>query len=149
VEDPNAGAAEHPDRERIALGVRQPWAELILRGVKTIEVRTLPTSIRGPIYLYASKIVATTPAACLAARKHEIEVAALPRGLLVGTVDIVGCERCRQADAAAACLTPDVILGKLAWKLANPRPLRVPLEVRFLPYGVWFYPFQRKNLQQF
>ena len=42
---------EHPNKELIALGVRQPWAELILRGIKTIEVRTLPTSIRGPVFI--------------------------------------------------------------------------------------------------
>jgi hypothetical protein len=136
---------EHPNRELIALGVRQPWAELILRGLKTIEVRTVPTSVRGPIYLYTSKVLATTPAAQSAIQRHSLDVDALPRGLLVGTVDIVACEPCRPADADRACLTPDIIAGKLAWQLANPQRLQAPLKVRFLPYGVWFYPFRRKG----
>jgi hypothetical protein len=139
------GQVQHPNRELIALGVRQPWAELILRGIKTIEVRTLPTQVRGPIYLYTSKVIATTPAAQSAAAAHALKIDALPRGLLVGTVDIVGCERCRPSDANAACLTPEIVEGKLGWKLANPQRLDKPLKVRFLPYGVWFYPFRRKG----
>ena len=136
---------EHPNKELIALGVRQPWAELILRGIKTIEVRTVPTSIRGPIYLYTSKVIASTPAARLAADLHELDVDALPRGVLVGTVEIVGCEPCQPADAELACLTPATVAGKLGWKLAKPQRLETPLKVRFLPYGVWFYPFHRKG----
>ncbi|QDT55171.1 ASCH domain protein [Caulifigura coniformis] len=136
---------EHPDKELIALGVRQPWAELILRGIKTIEVRSLPTNVRGPIYLYSSKKLAETPAAEAAAARHGIETIALPRGLLVGTIDIVGCESCRPSDAEAACLTPQIIAGKLGWRLEKPHRLATPLPVRFLPYGVWFYPFRRKG----
>jgi len=136
---------EHPNKELIALGVRQPWAELILRGIKTIEVRTVPTSIRGPIYLYTSKVVATTPAAQSAIERHDLDIEALPRGLLVGTVDILGCEPCGPADADRACLTPDIVEGKLGWRLTNPQRLEKPLKVRFLPYGVWFYPFRRKG----
>jgi hypothetical protein len=136
---------KHPDKELIALGVRQPWAELILRGIKTIEVRTLPTSVRGPIYLYTSKVLAETDAAVAAAEKHGIDVTALPRGRLVGTVEIVDCRPCEPAEATRACLTPDLVRGKLGWQLANPERLEEPLNVRFLPYGVWFYPFQRKG----
>ena len=136
---------EHPNKELIALGIRQPWAELILRGIKTLEVRTLPTSIRGPIYLYTSKVLADTPAAQAAAALHGLDVSALPRGVLVGTIEIVDCLPCRAADANDACLTTDIVAGKLGWRLANPERLPAPLRVRFLPYGVWFYPFKRKN----
>jgi predicted transcriptional regulator len=39
-----------------ALSIRQPYAELILRGVKTIEYRSWPTRIIGqPFYIYAAK----------------------------------------------------------------------------------------------
>jgi predicted transcriptional regulator len=38
-----------------ALSVRQPWAELILRGIKTIEVRSRLTKIRGCVQIYASR----------------------------------------------------------------------------------------------
>jgi len=38
-----------------ALSVRQPWAELILRGEKQIEVRTWSTNYRGWIWLHTGK----------------------------------------------------------------------------------------------
>ena len=39
-----------------ALSIRQPYAELILRGVKTVEYRTRATRIVGErFYIYASK----------------------------------------------------------------------------------------------
>jgi hypothetical protein len=133
------------DRERIALGVQQPWAELILRGVKTVEIRSQGTRQRGPIYLYASKRVSTLPAAAEAAARHGVDVESLPRGLLVGTVEIVGSEPAGAEDAAAACLPVELLTGKFGWQLASPRRLAEPLMPRFLPYGVWFYPFQRRG----
>ena len=40
----------------LALSIRQPYAELILRGVKTIEYRSRPTRKIGErFYIYASK----------------------------------------------------------------------------------------------
>ena len=37
-----------------ALSVRQPWAELILRGHKTIEVRSRRTNLRERVFIYAA-----------------------------------------------------------------------------------------------
>jgi hypothetical protein len=133
------------DRERIALGVQQPWAELILRGVKTVEVRSQDPRIRGPIFLYASKRTSALPAAAEAAARHGIDVESLPRGVLVGTVEIVGSELAGPEDATAACLPAELLAGKIGWRLASPRRLEEPLAPRFLPYGVWFYPFKRKR----
>lgn len=49
------------DRERrsaeLALSVRQPWAELILAGRKTIEVRGWGTDYRGPLWLHTGRHV--------------------------------------------------------------------------------------------
>ncbi len=40
----------------LALSIRQPYAELILRGIKTVEYRLRVTRIVGErFYLYASK----------------------------------------------------------------------------------------------
>ena len=39
----------------LALSIRQPYAELILRGVKTIEYRSRPTRLIGQrFYIYAT-----------------------------------------------------------------------------------------------
>jgi hypothetical protein len=133
------------DPDRIALGIQQPWAELILRGVKTLEIRSQATRQRGPIYLYASKRPSSLDAAATAARLHEIEVAKLPFGLLVGTVNLVDCRPCTAKDAKAACVPAELLKGQYAWQFAEPRRLSEPAAVRFLPYGIWFYPFKRRR----
>ena len=135
----------HPDPSLIALGIQQPWAELILRGIKTIEVRSLPTQIRGTIYLYTSKRTSTFDFAAKAVETYDIDLDALPKGLLVGTVDIVDSRPCTAKDATAACVPGELLAKRQAWLLANPERLSKPLEVRFLPYGVWFYPFRRRT----
>lgn len=48
---------QDPDRAALALSVRQPWAELILAGRKTIEVRAWDTNYRGPIWLHTGRHV--------------------------------------------------------------------------------------------
>ena len=46
----------------LALSIRQPYAELILREIKTVEYRTRPTRIIGErFYIYASKAKAARP----------------------------------------------------------------------------------------
>lgn len=39
-----------------ALSIKQPWASLIVHGIKDIENRTWKTNFRGRIYVHASKI---------------------------------------------------------------------------------------------
>jgi hypothetical protein len=140
-----SGSPRDLDRNRIALGVRQPWVELILRGIKTIEVRNTGTQQLGPIYLYTSKVLAETPAALRAQRQHDVDVADLPRGRLVGSVEIVASRPCTPADAETACVPTSLLEGKFAWVLERPARLEEPVRPRFLPYGVWFYPFRRRT----
>ncbi len=134
-----------PDLERIALGIRQPWAELILRGVKTIEVRSSHTKQRGTIYVYASKKFATNSAAEQVVEEHDLELDTLPRGVIVGTVRIVDSVVTSADDEQQSCLPPSLLEGKFGWHLADASRLAEPLTPRFLPYGVWFYPFRRRS----
>ncbi len=133
-----------PDPDRIALGIRQPWAELIVRGIKTVEVRTLDTRVRGTIYVYASKKLAEGSIAAEAADRYDLDCASLPRGMVVGSVELYDTARATSSDAEAACLPRDQLAGRYAWYLRNARRLDTPLRVRFLPYGVWFYPWKRR-----
>jgi hypothetical protein len=137
-----------PDPDIIALGVRQPWVELILRGVKTIEIRSLDTRVRGLIYLYASKKFSDLPAARVAAREHELDVPRLPAGLLVGSVEISHTRRAVPGDTRAACVPAALLKQQFAWELRNPVRFAAPMPVRFLPYGVWFYPFRRRGSRE-
>jgi hypothetical protein len=99
-----------------ALSIRQPFAELILRGVKTVEYRSRPTRIVGErFWIYASmgrspkpgagsrkvwadNIVVPTEAPPrwmveLAEQVGMIEPDAdLPRGVIVGSAVIERCE---------------------------------------------------------
>jgi hypothetical protein len=136
-----SGATDH---DRIALAIQQPWAELILRGIKTLEIRSQPTRLRGTIYLYASKRTSQLPAADVAARRWNLDVESLPRGKVVGLVDVIDCRPSRASDHLAACVPAELLNGHFVYQLAHPRRFDVPRPVRFLPYGVWFYPFKRR-----
>lgn len=131
--------------DRVALGIQQPWAELILRGIKTLEIRSLNTQVRGRIYLYTSKRLSTLPDATRAAGVHRIDLDSLPKGLLVGSVELVNSRPANVDDAPAACLSPELLANQHAWEFASPERFAKPVSVRFLPYGVWFYPFRRKH----
>jgi hypothetical protein len=48
-----------------ALSIRQPWVELILRGVKSIELRKWTTDYRGPLWLHASMKMDSVPSLVL------------------------------------------------------------------------------------
>jgi ASCH domain len=141
----SAGDPASIDRDRIALAIQQPWAELILRGIKTLEIRSQPTQLRGTIYLYASKRTSQLPEADAAARRWNLELESLPLGELVGTIDLIACRPSRPADHRAACVPADMLNGQFVYQLDCPRRFPVPQSPRFLPYGVWFYPFKRRS----
>jgi hypothetical protein len=145
VQEQRAANPVELDRELPALGIRQPWAELILRGRKTIEVRSLETNIRGPIYLYTSSRLAEIPAAQRAMQLHGLDAESFTYARIIGSVEITGCRPCTRLDAERACVPNKLLAGKYAWELANPQRLPSPVKPRFLPYGVWFYPFRRRN----
>lgn len=133
------------DKNRIALGIKQPWAELILRGKKTIEVRSRSTNVRGTIYLYTSKKSATETYALKAIQEHELNSLEFPLGLIVGSVEIVECRQTTPQDAVQSCLSCQELENRYAWILKNPTRFSKPQPVRFLPYGIWFYPFYRRK----
>ncbi|MFV0445048.1 MAG: ASCH domain-containing protein [Planctomycetaceae bacterium] len=141
------GAPSGIDPGMIALGIRQPWAELILRGIKSIEVRTLETTVRGPVYLYTSKLLADGPASQRMIARCNLPESDLPLGRIVGQVEIIGCRPCTRLDVDHACVPTRMLSGRYAWELANPQRLDSPLTPRFLPYGMWFYPFRRRSTE--
>jgi hypothetical protein len=110
-----------------ALSIRQPHAEKILRGIKTIEYRAAPTNNRGRVYIYAS----TRPAELDVFEELGAKPGDFPTGVLVGTVEIVGCEK-------------PVSSEKYQWQLANPQRLAEPLKPDNKPQPVWFIPFRIK-----
>jgi activating signal cointegrator 1 len=69
-----------------ALSIRQPWVELILRGCKTIEVRTWPTRHRGELWLHAGARLDTKSLI-----KFDLNREDLTFGSIVGKCEIYAC----------------------------------------------------------
>ena len=66
-----------------ALSLKQPWAELIVSGKKTIEIRSWNTKFRGEFIVHASKIP----------NKKGMSLngfTTLPTGCIVGNATITG-----------------------------------------------------------
>ncbi len=67
-----------------ALSIRQPWADLIVRGLKTIEVREWQVSHRGPFLIQVSNTVDWKSMAALGYESAD----ALPRRRLIGYAEV-------------------------------------------------------------
>ena len=112
-----------------ALSFRQPWAELILQGRKTIDTRTWPTHFRGRLTIHASQVVEND--ICLA---YGLDPASLVRSALVGTVEVV--EMVPLDDESWEALRDQHLkLGPfpgdlLGWRLADPQRLSAPVPMR-------------------
>ena len=111
------------NNEMVALSIRQPYAEMILRGLKKSEYRSNATRKRRRVYIYASKKSADRPELW---RKLKSNPGDLSVGVLVGTVEIVGCSH--NGD-------------EYEWKLARPKRLRKPLRPTRRAQPVFFRPF--------
>src|SRR5687767_13336695 len=73
-----------------ALSIRQPWATLLVYGLKTVEVRRWPTARRGRVLVHAGRepdrrdeVWALVPA--------PLREAALRTGGIVGAADLTDC----------------------------------------------------------
>lgn len=97
-----------------ALSVRQPFAELIALGIKTLEIRSWMTTHRGPMLI------------CSGGAWHRLGVSLHgkigARGVTVCVVDLIDVRPMTESDRAAAGLPEDFdVFGQFAWVLGNPR----------------------------
>jgi hypothetical protein len=107
---------------KLALTLRQPWAHAILYGGKTIENRTWPTQVRGTIALHAGRSMEPSDVEAFFKFIEERSLSGpwlsresaelLPRGAIVGLVDIVDCVRTS---------TSPWFEGPFGFVLGNPR----------------------------
>lgn len=103
-----------------ALSVKQPWANLIAGGHKTIETRTWATKYRGELLICASKTVDTFMAEILSFTAPVIGISPIGQALCI--VDLVDCRPIVKADSPAAWCPAE--LGSFAWVLENVRPIK-------------------------
>jgi hypothetical protein len=108
-----------------ALSIRQPHAEAIMRGVKPVEYRSGPTHVRGRVMIYASlgRYSRMEEAEMMAGyRIRDVACDDLPRGVIVGIVDLYDCD---DGD----------------WYVRNPERASQLVRPRNQPQPVWFNPF--------
>jgi predicted transcriptional regulator len=145
-----------------ALSIRQPYAELILRGIKPIEYRSRPTKIIGErFYIYASRQWAAGKLfleGCQLAAKtdspavwsHDLAMPGdepqpwmlelanmlilkdLPTGVIVGSAVI------EEVTQAASTSTGQALFE---WHLADVHRAKQLRKPRGHPQPVWFTPF--------
>jgi hypothetical protein len=131
-----------------ALTVLQPWASLLVFGEKRFETRSWQTAHRGRIAIHAglrrtdsARDLCTIEPFRSALARHGIKhFTDLPKGVIIGTIDLMDC---MPVEAAAKYMragpTPehggfntaqeqafgDIRPGRWAWQLCNPSPLAV------------------------
>src|SRR5829696_3070406 len=131
-----------------ALSICQPYAELILRGIKTVEYRTRPTRILGQrFYIYAPLKAAPD------ARKvwsRDLAVPAPPHALPEWLLELA--EQVRLIEPGTP-LPTGVIVGSAViekvsrvdsmyrWHLAGARRARELRKPHGHPQPAWFRPF--------
>lgn len=143
-----------------ALTVRQPWASLIVAGVKDVENRTWslhPDYHYRPLAIHAAlkydhqgwldamrpcmESGAASPMALLLTTSTNADVqrqSGAPRGVLLGTVEVIGCHQSRTCEGECSRWAdddPDV----WHWTLRDPRALAEPLEWKGRQ-GLWTVP---------
>jgi hypothetical protein len=134
-----------------ALSIRQPYAELILRGIKTVEYRTRATRIIGErFYLYASKGKVKPASKPVWSRDLSMPDDKLPRWM------IELAEQIRMVEAGAL-LPTGVIVGSAVidrvtrvddgddgffrWHLTGVERITHHRKPTGHPQPVWFKPF--------
>ncbi|HUY24337.1 MAG TPA: hypothetical protein VMV09_03405 [Candidatus Saccharimonadales bacterium] len=114
--------------------VRQPWAGLIVDGIKDVENKKVRTHFRGRICVHAAqKRWSGSEAEDAPASRHQIYL-----GAVIGTVEIVNCIRNSSSEWA--------IPGMWHWVLAEPRALRSPIPTPGR-LGLWDFPDRRLPLR--
>jgi hypothetical protein len=121
------------------ISVIQPWATLIVLGSKRLETRPWRTAHRGRLAIHATRnFPEAARARCLAEPFRSLlreagysHPADLPRGTIVGAVELLDCvpadEALRLVTDSAEPDLGDYGSGRWAWRLANPIRLAVPV----------------------
>ena len=84
-----------------ALSLKQPWAALLVHGLKTIEVRKWPTARRGRVLIHAARVSDLRPDAW----RHvpqELREQAQVTGGIIGEAELSDCVPYRTVEAFTA-----------------------------------------------
>ncbi|MFA6327738.1 MAG: ASCH domain-containing protein [Bacilli bacterium] len=115
--------------------IKEPWATLIINGLKEYEFRTWKTNYRGEILIHTSKKVDQE-----ALKKFEDLNLNYQTSKIIGKVSIIDCKLID--DKFDKELSKSIVhnssskIGKYAWVLKDPQPLINNKEVKGR-LGIW------------
>ncbi|XP_072985551.1 uncharacterized protein [Typha latifolia] len=125
------------------LTMHQPWASLLVYGIKRIEGRSWPSPITGRLWIHAASKV-PDPETIKAMEDFYREIYAVngitdikfpehyPVSRLLGCIEVVGCVKCKELVSWEA--VPESVrlegLTDFCWLCENPQRLLVPFEMR-------------------
>jgi hypothetical protein len=133
-----------------ALSIRQPYAEQILRGVKTIEYRSRPTRVIGQrFYIYAARTWAGVAGAGGSGAGASGAAGSGAGGSGAGGSgaghDATGI---REGDAPTGVIVGSAVISKCVrnnghyeWHLTGVKRLKRPRPPHRQPQPVWFRPW--------
>lgn len=137
-----------------AISLLQPWASLVILGLKRIETRSWQIAERdaGIIAIHASKalkrpevdIFHTSPFLDAFA-EHDIDaISLLPRSAILGTVRVTGCHPVEKFATISARERAFGNYGneegqRYGWVLVDPKPLAEPIPASG-KLGLWTVP---------
>lgn len=114
-----------------ALSLKQPWATLLVHGLKQVEVRRWATGFRGRLLIHAARLPDERPEGW----RHlpeQLRGAARQVGGIIGSARLHGCTR---YDAAEAFVADQALhLNDPAWFVAGPLYGLYFRETRPLPF---------------
>jgi hypothetical protein len=113
------------------IAIRQPWAHLIVTGIKPVENRSWRVNYRGPLAILASKQPAKQSVEEIE-RRYRVSIPRdLPRGGIVGLVDLVDIVDSHPSRFFS---------GPFGFVLENARPL--PFIPMLGQLNIWDAPFR-------
>ena len=109
------------------LSVSQPYADLIVKGRKTIELRSWNTKFRGEFLVHAPLKIKVE-----ACRRVGTDPTTLRTGAIIGRVEIYGVKKYRnrtevKADSDKHLAINEYIDHRYGFLLKNPKELRIPI----------------------
>ena len=126
------------------LSVCQPFAELIVQGKKTIELRKWNTKFRGEFLVHAAKNILMEDC-----KRMKISPSAITTGAIIGKVNLVDVKKYNsdkelKIDEKKHYSISEHTKNKYGFILENPKKLRVPI-----PYSgkLNFFEFQPDEIK--
>ena len=126
------------------LSVCQPFAELIVQGKKTIELRKWNTKFRGEFLVHAAKNILIEDC-----KRMKIS-SSITTGAIIGKVKLTDVKKYEsdkelRSDKKKHYSSSDITKNKYGFILENPKKLRVPIPYSGKLNFFEFHPDEMKN----